>query len=757
MAWVTGHSILVPFMNVEGPLLGTYLNHATRPTYAIGASIRFRWIVPTGSTKIFFKLFIHGKTAAGVFNHSLIKTINNTTDWVADGTIVLHGITWDRYYHDTTIVHDIPGDYSICLANNGRHYLEPNGNKTLYNEADGNKYHHDAGFVLTPGAEKHHDGLPNRRELVIPTAGEKSRFEDEFVTMGQVEAGTGINVRYRTQAGVLSGYSTDPLLGFNLVFENGLNVGTDVVSGITLTTGVAISWGSETSTSPLSDLLFSDEPDWIYDAAMLRTGMNPGTTWSENSIPVHFASYESPTGKLHFSARTLHTGLYASHDNTSVVTQKVAAPNGTIGHIQFLDTADIDWTVTEADIDGHRGYRPGIVISGAVNFPAAYTWNISANGVGATGVASGATVDFSPDDITVVVTQTGDDIGLSSPLQIQVDASNVGGTDTITLDFDNAVVGKPSTHTSQVWFEGIDDTGGKRRIKAWAEPEGAGGGGNLKVFKSHWFWNPGELERISFSAASGIWNGAGIGQYYVWGFGGIGTAAAIGNYEKIIQSSTVINESTLTSAATIPVLGSFYQDVDVDTSKPENQYDIIPVTVTENGVYHINWEIGGQHDIHPLCENRQIGQGVHYLDAHLILERESAYSQLEHLDKMTWHQWWNNSNDPSASPWNPGNTLGDNDGKGQGDSARWEIGKGTMVYLQAGDKIYGLVRHTSRGDNRRIWSIFWSRFDMHQVYSGTPSTAVSPHGLSNLNFTTPGGPLEDGALQNWDYDNENSW
>lgn len=363
---------LVPFMNQEGPLENvgpnTRYTDATRPTFNIGSPIRFRWLVPTGLSPFGFKLMFHGKRATQLVGHTLIKNIV-AGDWTADGTIVLHGQTFDRYYHDHTISDNIPGLYSICLQNNGRHYLDTNGNVQYRNEADTvtiiKSYHHDAGFVLNPAAAIHHDDLVDRTELFSRVAGEKAAYEDEYVAAGQIEGGIGVNIRWRTQAGVLSGYSTDPLLGFNVVIENGLLVGTNVVSGVNLVSGAAIAWGSESTASPLGKVLFSDEPDWIYDALLARTGINPGTTWDIESIPVHAQYVESPTGTVNVSLRTLHTGLYASHDNGTIVTQKNSAPNGSIGHIQFKDSASVTFTVTEASLDGHRGYRPGITVEAA--------------------------------------------------------------------------------------------------------------------------------------------------------------------------------------------------------------------------------------------------------------------------------------------------------------------------------------------------------------------------------------------------------
>lgn len=368
MPFVTGHSILVPYMNSQGPLAGgSYYSNATRPSYVIGSAVRFRWIVPTGSSKVAFDLYMHGVRAAGLAQHELIANINNSTDWTADGTVLLHGITWDIYYKDIVISDSIPGLYSICLNSNGRHFIESTGTKRLITEADGIKYHHDGGFQLTPAAAKHYDALPERTELFTRVAGEKAWYEDEFITGSQLEPGSGISIKYRDSTGTHPDYGTTASKAWNIIIENGLSVGTDVVTGVNLVTGAAVSWGSQSTVSPVGQFLISDEPDWIYDAAMARTSINPGTTWSENSIPVHAQYVESPSGTVHISLRTMHNGLYVSHDDISTVTQKNSGPNGTIGHIQFLDSDCITWDVTEADINGHRGYRPGVIVKANCN------------------------------------------------------------------------------------------------------------------------------------------------------------------------------------------------------------------------------------------------------------------------------------------------------------------------------------------------------------------------------------------------------
>lgn len=465
MAFITGHSILVPYMNQEGPQAGTYLSDGTRPTYAIGSSIRFRWIVPTGSSKIAFNLLMHGKRASGLAQHELIKAINNTTDWVADGTVVLHGITWDKYYHDYTITDDIPGIYSVCLNSNGRHYFDIKGGgvaKQLMYEADGVAYHHDGGFILTPAAVKHDDDLPYRTELFSRVAGEKAWYEDEFITAGQLEEGSGIRLKYRNAAGFHVDYGTNALFGWNIIVENDFAVGVDTIASVN-GTGVPLTWGAATVNQPTDQVTFAPELDWTLDNVLAITATAAVTPLGPNSIPITWDVQQGATGKVHVAARAAHTGLYASHDN-GVVTQATGDVHGTIGHIRVKDTASVTWTVTDGNLDGNEGYRPGITLEATA---VAYTWNIGANGDGGTAVSSGATVDLSSADGTVVIVRTGDDLDFSRPLTIMDDGVASGDSDVAEINFDSN--GQTSTDVP-VRFDVIDNepgNPGRRSIRGF--------------------------------------------------------------------------------------------------------------------------------------------------------------------------------------------------------------------------------------------------------------------------------------------------
>lgn len=95
------------------------------------------------------------------------------------------------------------GYYDLCWNHNGLHALR-----------------FDATFNISPAGYRIYDEIPDRTELNTRVAGEKGLFEDEFVTASQIEAGNGIDIKYRTTWGELTGYTTDPVKGGNIVIES---------------------------------------------------------------------------------------------------------------------------------------------------------------------------------------------------------------------------------------------------------------------------------------------------------------------------------------------------------------------------------------------------------------------------------------------------------------------------------------------------------------------------------------------------------
>jgi hypothetical protein len=128
------------------------------------------------------------------------------------GTVTAYAVT-ATIYTITVPQTDIPkvgglslregGYYDLCWEHNGLHAKQ-----------------YDATFNLLPAGYKIYDEIPDRTELNSRVAGEKALFEDEFITASQVEAGTGITIKWRKIDGSLTGYTTDGVKGGNLVLES---------------------------------------------------------------------------------------------------------------------------------------------------------------------------------------------------------------------------------------------------------------------------------------------------------------------------------------------------------------------------------------------------------------------------------------------------------------------------------------------------------------------------------------------------------
>ncbi len=99
----------------------------------------------------------------------------------------------------------------------------------------------------------------------------------------------------------------------------------------------------------------------------------------------------------------------------------------------------------------------------------------------------------------VVSTQNGG-ILIDRPLTVYQRSIAIGDAGTIGLDFFNEGNAKPSTHTSQVFFEVQDFGGGVRRIKGWSEPGGAG--------SYHWHASDGPHTHQVNNGGTVIWQGS---------------------------------------------------------------------------------------------------------------------------------------------------------------------------------------------------------------------------------------------------------
>jgi len=630
MSWEPGAAgILVPFMNQEGPLLNAFLNDDTRPQFAIGSPVRFRWIVPSGSAPIGFTLYMHGTRAANAdVNHEVIAVIA-PGQWVADGNFAFHDITWDVYYFDSLLPDVTPGHYSICLNYNGRHYKERDGTAVLIREADGNRYHNDGGFILTPPANIYDNNLTERTEEHSTTAGEKAEFLDEFITLGQIEPGRGIRLRYRDDVGAVDTYKTDLASRRNIIVETSISAGTNEEIYMFPLTGDAVMTTNKSS-DVVNELFFTKERDWLYDNAGNRLDLVEVDEWGQESIPIRFRRYKSHTGGMRISARTAHNGLWLSHDDGVAVTQYGNGVQGTVAHLRLLDTETAKFTIGEDTFQAERvGHRNGVSISVDVVPQVIPELGVTYNGL-AVSTSDVLNIDVRDDQIipqgydavefTVYESAPGF-IVLSakvptSALQIQKDDVNVGADDTEIINFDNTTA--PDLGYDPVEFRVTDAGSGKRVIGAQILSKS---GNPLKILE--WYGEAAEPNRVnennSFEDPFGQRADFLIGPY---GLMNRPYTAAHG------ISNTIIDHQS-----------SFEQQLDVQFyylrgTGPRIGY-ARPMQIMEDGLYHINTKLHGVHELQPECANRY-GSIAYHLKLQLGFNSGGVARYTHTLDLWRW-------------------------------------------------------------------------------------------------------------------------
>lgn len=365
---------------------GTYASHvpivvfsqalpAATITYANEAAMQADLLNATPETAMGFNTFSGSVAGVGAERWLCVKK-DNRVSWVpirvmiADGTATIAGLTCDIYYADVD-VEDIPSvngevmdadeTFDLCWVINGRH------------ASDG----YDAAFKLTPVGLQLQDMIVERVELNARVAGQRAIKKDEMLTRSQLEAGNFVTIGYRDEFGELAGYLGESTKGFNLVIESDdhrLAAGTNIVTSIVSPTDpTADAWGSAGFHSGITKVLFSDEPDWVRDAAgevVALANNNPADEWGANSVPIKFRYANVAAGEVYYSARTLHTGLWASHNDLTTTTFiEPAGAYGTLGHIQFKDTSSVTWNITTGQLEGTTGYRPGIIVEAESSAP----------------------------------------------------------------------------------------------------------------------------------------------------------------------------------------------------------------------------------------------------------------------------------------------------------------------------------------------------------------------------------------------------
>lgn len=258
----------------------------------------------------------------------------------AAGTAVISGVSCDLYTA-TLDVDDVPtyfGEvmsadevFELCWSGNGRHRA----------------YGWDAEFKLTPEGVKLHGDLFDRTELNSRVAGEKAIFEDELITLSQLEAGNGVSLKYRDASGALAGYTTTAAYGYNVVIEADGTVPT--VEGQYEDSTVYYTSGQ------------NDGKIAFRDRYILHVEPEDGL------LPIKF---EVSSGSQ-VSAYAYNNNLYVSRRNLGgfvfyPMDQAGYNVDSTVNHIRFEDTDTVYWVIsgTRMPTQTPEGiiYRKGVVV-----------------------------------------------------------------------------------------------------------------------------------------------------------------------------------------------------------------------------------------------------------------------------------------------------------------------------------------------------------------------------------------------------------
>lgn len=254
--------------------------------------------------------------------------------------------------------------YSLCWEQNQLHALE-----------------YDTVFFIEPGGYREYDEIPDRTELNSRVAGEKALYEDEFLTAGQIEGSENVTLRWRNLDGSLTGYTTDPTKGGNLVIEATGGGGNSAVEGRTFgpfhTDPPATIYYDETTAT----IRFQNEPLWYTDAMVLIP---------DTKLPIEFDVVGDPVINPTTSvirARAINNNLHCSVTQLNTVNYYPMAlandpvlTDWTVNHIRFVDTQNVTWDV-KGDVmptlmpDDSTAVRQGIIVKPVLNGLYA-NWNV---------------------------------------------------------------------------------------------------------------------------------------------------------------------------------------------------------------------------------------------------------------------------------------------------------------------------------------------------------------------------------------------
>lgn len=438
------------------------------PTYTVASRSALYAITPTQVGQS--ALVTSDNSYWWALNNKLNKP-NNPIIWVPvriktlAGTTSAFGVANAEVYTCTVPVDDLPKPGGKERVSGGYYELCWNGNSMHAPEYDGN-------LIILPAGYDLHKDIFDRTELNSRVAGEKALFEDEFITASQVEAGTGITLKWRKLDGTLAGYTQQTTRGGNLVIE--ANAQAVTVEGAKTNAGIYY-------TGSIGTIQFRDKPMLVVEP-------------NDTQIPVHSNVYTDDDGKTVVMQHAVHNNLYASRydilGNTTYPMDIAGFDQQTIHHLRFNDSLDVTWALTGVRIPTNTPegtvYRKGIAVSANVNFPIAYTWNIT----DADNVSPTNAVVTSNDTLTVdgvdgvtatisVISATDIKLTVSRPIFAQKNGTDVGNGSTIRFNFEDnwTEIGR-----TPIRFDVVDTGLGVRRIRgSVADTEARDFRGNLST------------------------------------------------------------------------------------------------------------------------------------------------------------------------------------------------------------------------------------------------------------------------------------
>ena len=179
-------------------------------------------------------------------------------------------------------------------------------------------------------------------------------------------------------------------------------------------------------------------------------------------------------------------GVAVGDDNVMTIAYDSVAATG---------TNYIEWEVTDLGLGERRvrgKYTPGASPS--------YYWQVRSGNDGTAAIAVNNTNTVTWQGLNgVYISRTGLQLNVDRPLQLQMNAVNVGAADTTVIDYRNATATKPAGYTNQVYFD-VVDWFGTRRIFGWYEPGGAG--------SYQWTASNGTLTAAVTNGETVVWTGS---------------------------------------------------------------------------------------------------------------------------------------------------------------------------------------------------------------------------------------------------------